>query len=85
MVTVTGGSRGRDAPAACPLKDHSFTRAWGEQAKWLRSEHEKRRNWWGGVLSVSWWGGAGGVLSVSGGVLSFGGGLVVRLQGWVVS
>jgi hypothetical protein len=44
MVAVTGGSRERDAPAACPLKDHSFTRARGEQAKWLRSAREKRRS-----------------------------------------
>jgi hypothetical protein len=43
-VTVTGGSRERDAPAAFPLKDHSFTCARGEQAKWLRGAHEKHRS-----------------------------------------
>jgi hypothetical protein len=44
MVTVTGGSSERDAPGACPLKDHSFTWARGEQAKWLRGSLEKRRS-----------------------------------------
>jgi hypothetical protein len=33
MVTVTGGSSERHAPAACPFKDHSFTCAWGEKSR----------------------------------------------------
>jgi hypothetical protein len=45
MVTVGGGSSERDAPSVCPLKkDHSFTCARGEQAKWLRGAQEKRRS-----------------------------------------